>query len=194
MNADTAPVERPLRADARRNRERVLAAADEAFALEGPAVPLDEIARRAGVGAGTVHRHFPTKESLLEAVLVGRLETMLAEVRAALTAPDSGYLFFDFFRTMTTYARNKMDLADALGRHGIDVISATRTVSTSLKAALAELLRRAQEVGEVRSDITVDDLHALVVAAVAAVQAVAPEEAPRVGALVSDALRPRGGR
>lgn len=194
MNADTTPVDRPLRADARRNRERVLGAADEAFALEGSGVPLDEIARRAGVGAGTVHRHFPTKESLLEAVLVGRLEAMLGEVRDALALPEPGYAFFDFFRTMTEYARNKADLADALGRHGVDVIFATRAVATELKGALAELLGRAQEVGEVRTDITIDDLHALVVAAVAAVQAVAPEEAPRVGALVSDALRPRGVR
>ncbi|MFD6451097.1 helix-turn-helix domain-containing protein, partial [Nocardia sp. NPDC060220] len=60
---------RPLRADARRNRERVLAAAQEAFAAEGISVPLDDIARRAGVGAGTVYRHFPTKEALFTAAI-----------------------------------------------------------------------------------------------------------------------------
>ncbi|GAA1974767.1 helix-turn-helix domain-containing protein [Catenulispora subtropica] len=194
MNAETAPAERPLRADARRNRERVLAAADEAFALEGPGVPLDEIARRAGVGAGTVHRHFPTKEALLEAVLVGRLEAMLAEVREALATADPGSAFFGFFESMTDYAQNKMDLADALGRHGVDVMAATRKVSSVLKEALGELLRRAQKAGAVRTDVTVDDLHALVVATVAAVRASAPEEASRVAALLSDALRPRAAR
>ncbi|NUR29352.1 MAG: TetR/AcrR family transcriptional regulator [Catenulispora sp.] len=187
-------VGRPLRADARRNRERVLAAADEAFALEGPGVPLDEIARRAGVGAGTVHRHFPTKEALLEAVLVGRLEGMLVEVREALAAPDPGLAFFGFFRVMTDYAQHKMDLAEALGRQGVDVRAATLDVGAALKEALGELLRRAQDRGAVRTDVTVDDLHALVVATVAAVQASAPSEAVRVGALVADSLRPRGGR
>ncbi|NUP46554.1 MAG: TetR/AcrR family transcriptional regulator [Catenulispora sp.] len=189
MNAEAAPAERPQRADARRNRERVLTAADQAFAHEGPGVPLDEIARRAGVGAGTVHRHFPTKEALLQAVLVGRLEGMLVEVRAALAAPDPGESFFRFFQTMTDYARNKMDLAEALGRQGVDVRAATHDVSTALKEALGELLRRAQDAGAVRADVTIDDLHALVVGTVAAVRASAPQDAPRVGALLSDALR-----
>ena len=189
MNAETVPVERPLRADARRNREGVLAAADEAFALEGPGVPLDEIARRAGVGAGTVHRHFPTKEALLQAVLVGRLEAMLAEVREALAAPDPGRSFFQFFQAMTDYAQNKMDLAEALGRQGIDVRAAVHPVATMLKDDLGELLRRAQEAGAVRGDVTVEDLHALVVATGAAVRASAPQDASRVAALLSDALR-----
>jgi AcrR family transcriptional regulator len=192
VNAETAAAtraERPLRADARRNRERVLAAADEAFALEGPGVPLDEIARRAGVGAGTVHRHFPTKEALLAAVLVGRLEGMLAEVRQALAEPDPGPAFFAYFRTMTDYAQDKMDLADALSHHGFDVRAVTRDVGSALKEELGELLRRAQEAGAVRTDVTVDDLHALVVGAVAAARAVPPSDAPRVTAMVRDALR-----
>jgi AcrR family transcriptional regulator len=196
MNADSAATaetpaaERPLRADARRNRERVLAAADEAFALEGPGVPLDEIARRAGVGAGTVHRHFPTKEALLQAVLVGRLEEMLTEARAALEAPDPGKSFFDYFRIMTDSAQNKMDLADALGSQGVDVRAATHDVASGLRSTLGELLRRAQDAGAVRTDVTVDDLHALVVGTVAALRASAPEDAARVGGLLSDALRP----
>ena len=190
MNAETAAADRPLRADARRNRERVLAAADEAFALEGPGVPLDEIARRAGVGAGTVHRHFPTKEALLEAVLVGRLEGMLAEVRAALAATEPGESFFGFFRTMTDHAQNKTDLAEALGRQGIDVRAAIRDVAAALRHALGELLRRAQDAGAVRGDVTVEDLHALVVGTVAALRASAPRDAERVGALLTDALRP----
>lgn len=196
MNAEAAAaagVERPLRADARRNRERVLAAAEEAFALEGPGVPLDEIARRAGVGAGTVHRHFPTKEALLEAVLLGRVEGMLAEAGEALAEADPGPAFFAYFRTMVDYAQDKMDLADALSRQGIDVRAATREAGTALKEALGELLRRAQEAGAVRTDVTVEDLHALVVGAVTAAKAVPPEDAPRVTAIVCDGLRPRAG-
>ena len=72
-----AGILRPLRADARRNRAKVLEAAEEVFASEGLAVPIDEVARRAGVGVGTVYRHFPTKEALFEAIVVARLEALV---------------------------------------------------------------------------------------------------------------------
>jgi len=183
--------EKPLRADARRNRARVLDAAAVAFAAEGPAVPLDEIARRAGVGAGTVYRHFPTKEALLQAVLTDRLEALLAEAQTALAATDPGAAFFEYFDTMVTSAEDKMDLADALARQGIDVMAATRDVGSALKQALGELLRRAQEAGAVRTDVGIEDLHAVVVGAVAAARSVAAGDAGRVAALVGDALRPR---
>jgi AcrR family transcriptional regulator len=182
--------ERPLRADARRNRARVLEAAAEAFAAEGPTVPLDEIARRAGVGAGTVYRHFPTKEALLQAVLTDRMEILHGQALDALAAPQPGPAFFAYFETLATSAEGKMDLADALGREGIDVRAATHDVATLLKAALGELLRRAQDAGAVRTDVGVADLHALVCGAVAAARAVPPEDAPRAIGLVADALRP----
>jgi AcrR family transcriptional regulator len=183
--------ERPLRADARRNRARVLEAAAEAFAAEGPTVPLDEIARRAGVGAGTVYRHFPTKEALLQAVLTDRLEILRAKALEALAAPEPGPAFFTFFETMATSAENKMDLAEALARQGIDVLAATREVAASLKAALGELLRRAQDAGAVRTDVGIEDLHAMVVGAVAAARASASVDVSRVTGLVADGLRPR---
>ena len=186
-------VERPLRADARRNRQRVLEAAAEAFAAEGPAVPLDEIARRAGVGAGTVYRHFPTKEELLAAVLIARMETMLAEVRTALAEPDPGPAFYTFFVTMTVDAQDKMDIAEALISHGIDVRAATGEIAGQLKGALADLLRRAQQDGAVRADVSVQDLHALVIGAIAAARAAASGDVPRVAGLVADGLRPRPG-
>ncbi|MEY9926644.1 AcrR family transcriptional regulator [Catenulispora sp. GP43] len=185
--------ERPLRADARRNRARVLQAAAEAFAAEGPAVPLDEIARRAGVGAGTVYRHFPTKEELLAAVLIARMETMLAEVRDALAEPDPGPAFYTFFLTMTVDAQDKMDLAEALTSHGIDIRAATAGIAGELKGALAALLRRAQDAGAVRPDVNVEDLHALVIGAIAAARAAPSADVPRVAGLVADGLRPRLG-
>ena len=90
-----ATAARPLRADAVRNRAKVLAAASEAFAAEGLAVPLDEIARRAGVGAGTVYRHFPTKEALFEAVITDRLLALAADAEARLASnEDAGEAFF----------------------------------------------------------------------------------------------------
>ncbi|MGD0561235.1 MAG: helix-turn-helix domain-containing protein, partial [Streptosporangiaceae bacterium] len=86
-----------LRADARRNRARILEVAFEAFAAEGLSVPVQEIARRAGVGTGTVSRHFPTKESLFEAILLART-AHLADQAARLTRDaDAGTAFFEFF-------------------------------------------------------------------------------------------------
>ena len=73
---------RPLRADAARNREKVLRAAREAFAESGYGVPLDEIAARAGVGPGTVYRHFPAKEALFEAVVTARITDLVSDARA----------------------------------------------------------------------------------------------------------------
>ncbi len=74
--------DRPLRADARRNRDKVLRAARDAFAVGGIGVPLDEIAARAGVGPGTVYRHFPTKEALFQAVITVRIEDLIADAQA----------------------------------------------------------------------------------------------------------------
>ena len=88
------PGPRRLRADARRNRQRVLDAATAAFATEGVAVPVDEIARRAGVGAGTVYRHFPTKEALVEAIVLSRVEWLIGEARVLAGTDDPGTAFF----------------------------------------------------------------------------------------------------
>ncbi|MEY9844337.1 AcrR family transcriptional regulator [Streptacidiphilus sp. BW17] len=166
---------RPLRADARRNRAKVLAAANEVFAAEGLAVPLDEIARRAGVGAGTVYRHFPTKEALFEAVVSDRIESLTAVGREALASlPEAGdaaateQAFFRFLDVMVTDAGSKMDLADALTGAGVDLQQSTLAVAADLRAVLTDLLRRAQAADTVRTDIDLADLHALVIGAVAA--------------------------
>jgi AcrR family transcriptional regulator len=87
---------RPLRADARRNRDRLLHAAAAAFAAEGLSVPLDEIARRAGVGPGTLYRHFPTKEALFEAVLHDRLQRLADDARGLREVPDAGRALLGF--------------------------------------------------------------------------------------------------
>src|SRR5262249_36623199 len=86
---------RPLRADAERNRQPVLEVAQAVFASEGLAVPIDEIARRAGLGVGTLYRHFATKEALYEAILVNRMQALVEEARAAAGAEDPGEAFFE---------------------------------------------------------------------------------------------------
>src|ERR1700680_1105959 len=95
MNAPDAA--RPLRADAQRNRARLLDVAEVVFASKGIAASTEEIAREAGVGIGTVFRHFPTKEALLEAVFVRRLEQLAAHADALADAYDPGAAFFTFF-------------------------------------------------------------------------------------------------
>jgi len=184
---------RPLRADARRNRARVLEAAREAFAAEGLAVPLDEIARRAGVGAGTVYRHFPTKEALFEAVIVDRLDLLADQAEAALAAPQAqaGPAFFEFLDVILVDAGSKKDLVDALAGAGVDLRAVTLNSATRLNEALGELLARAQAAGAVRSGIDTADLHAVLFGALTAEQRRADAEHPgRVARLVCDGLRP----
>src|SRR4029079_11647392 len=95
-----AQPDRPLRADAARNRARVLQVAYDTFASDGLAVPIDEIARRAGVGGGTVYRHFPTKEALFVAVVDDRLRWIIGSARDLLVAEGPGEALFAFLRQM----------------------------------------------------------------------------------------------
>jgi AcrR family transcriptional regulator len=150
----------PLRADARRNRAKVLAAARSAFADEGLSVPLDEIARRAGVGAGTVHRHFPTKEALFEAVVLSRVREHIDQARALASDDDPETAFFRFLRRMIEDGDAKRDLVDALAGAGVDT-SAVAAATEPLRRAIGELLARAQRAGAVRDGITATDLMAL---------------------------------
>jgi AcrR family transcriptional regulator len=183
--------ERPLRADARRNRERILRAARQAFAAEGIGVPLDEIARRAGVGPGTVHRHFPTKEALFESVVVEHLEQLTRDARAAARAEEAGSAFFGFLARMNSEAGAKQDLADAIASAGADLGSAAQQVAADLREIFAALLARAQRAGAVRADVDAADVQAIVLAAVTAQRQRADTARPdRLAALVFDCLRP----
>lgn len=161
MSADPATATTGLRADARRNRARVLQAAQEAFAAEGLSVPLDEIARRAGVGAGTVYRHFPTKEALFEAIVLGRVRTMVDRVREQADAADPGAAFFAVLTDVVEQGTMKKDLTDALAGAGIDVSTALGDAREEMRVALGELLARAQAAGAVRPDIDATDLTTL---------------------------------
>ncbi|WP_405490988.1 TetR/AcrR family transcriptional regulator [Nocardia sp. NBC_00511] len=182
--------DRPLRADARRNRERVLAAAQEAFAAEGISVPLDEIARRAGVGAGTVYRHFPTKEALFEAAILDQVARVAARAEELATAEDPGPAFFEYLEMLVLQGGVKRDLADALRSQGTDY---TRTVSQSLRIALGELLSRAQQAGAVRPGISIDDLLTIIKGFFSAVHEAGddPGLRERTFAVISDGLRAR---
>ena len=184
---DSAPVKpRPLRADARRNRERILAAATAAFAADGLSVPLDEIARRAGVGPGTLYRHFPAKETLWEAVLHDRLQRLADEAEALhrATSPgarcpgaadpgapgpgpassgssDPGEALLGFIDRLVAEAAPKRDLADALASAGTDVSATLAGTAARLREALGALLAAAQRGGSIRGDIGLAELMAI---------------------------------
>jgi AcrR family transcriptional regulator len=140
-----------MRADAARNREKVLAAARELFASKGIDVPLDEIAAHAGVGPGTVYRHFPTKQALFQAVTDARVAAMIESAGAP--AEDPGAALVAFLRRMADEAAAKRDLSDA--------IAVPSELRDRLHAALGGLLQRAQSAGAVRADVTTKDLVAL---------------------------------
>lgn len=181
---------RPLRADAARNRVRVLQTAYETFAAEGLSVPVDEIARRAGVGAGTVYRHFPTKEDLFAAVVEDRLRHIVAVGRALLDDPGPGEALFAFLRRMVLeFGATDQGLVDALGGLGIDVESAAPEAEKAFYALLGELLGAAQGAGTVRPDVEVPEVKALLVGC-QAMQGYDTARAARVTDVVIDGLRP----
>lgn len=182
---------KPLRADAQRNRARVLAAAEAAFFEEGVSVPLDEIARRAGVGPGTVYRHFPNKEVLFEAVYVGRVERLTERARELADSDDPGGVFFGFVAHMVNEGSDKRVLVDAMIGAGIDVSSVARSVTDGLRVSIGELLTRAQAVGVVRSDVGVWDIMRLVagMAMTAHLSGTDARGSDRALAVVCDGLR-----
>lgn len=151
-----------MRADARRNREKVLKAAIDAFATEGMSVPVHEIARRAGVGTGTVSRHFPTKESLYDAIIEHRVERLVTRARALAAAEPPGGAFLSFVAHMVEEGTVDHGLADSLAGVGHDVAAAAERTGYDVGGALGELLAAAQAAGAVRPDVDVHDVKALI--------------------------------
>lgn len=153
---------RSLRADARRNRRRLLEAATEAFATDGLSVPLDEIARRAGVGPGTLYRHFPSKELLFEAVLLERFQRLVEEAKALRGSDEPGDALLSFIDRLAAEAAPKRDLIDALASGGTDLSATLAAEAAKLRREIGRLLNRAQASGVIRAGITADDLMALI--------------------------------
>jgi AcrR family transcriptional regulator len=152
---------RPMRADAARNRERVLEVAYEAFAAEGLSVPIDEIARRSGVGPGTVYRHFPAKDDLVRAVITDPLQHIVDEGHALRQSGDSGQALFAFMRSLVLKggATDKV-LTHALA--GSDVLSTIGVAEKGFLAIVDELVDAARVAGTVRTDVRAADVNALI--------------------------------
>ena len=181
------PVSRvPQRADAVANRAKVVAAARAAFAEGGLEASLDGIARRAGVGAGTVHRHFATKADLVDAVLAAMVTDLVAVAESYDESDDPGDSLRAFLVHLVTAGAAAHELAARLRTGGGDVDAAVREPTVELGRATAALLSRARDAGAVGEDIGEGDLAAIVAAAHAAY--VHPEGGERAVALVLRAL------
>jgi AcrR family transcriptional regulator len=159
--AEPADVRR-LRSDAVANRQRILDAAEAVFSTEGVSVPIDRVAERAGVGVGTVYRHFPTKEDLFEAIVMTRLQDLLEIGRMEASAPVPGAALFSYLQQFARQASTKHDLLDAMGAAGIDFKARCAEKLSELKECVGLLLARAQQASAVRHDMSVDELLGLV--------------------------------
>lgn len=146
------------RADARRNRARILDAAEEVFAAKGQSASTEEIARLAGVAIGTVFRHFPTKQDLLTAIIKQLLTRLTDDINALIDQDDPTALFL-FFTHMVEQAAAKKTIVDLLADTGIDV-PVTESVHT-LHQMIGTLLTCGQRAGVVRADIHLAEVMAL---------------------------------
>jgi len=151
---------RRLRADAVRNRAKVLAAAGAAFAEHGPEAQMEDVARRAGVGVGTVYRHFPTKDALFEALLLDRIDVAVAAARDALEADDPWAGFASVMRGAAEMQEEDRGFADLLGA-GVAETDAVHARMETLRALMSRVIARAQAAGELRADVGTDDVPAL---------------------------------
>jgi AcrR family transcriptional regulator len=190
MNATGTPAG-PKRADARRNYELLIAAAAEAFAERGADdVSLEEIARRAGVGIGTLYRHFPARQALLEAVYKDQVDGLEVLAGKLIVHESPGEALAEWMRAFAAFGRTKRSLSAALmatlGKDS-ELLSACSMV---LRSCTETLLARAKDAGVVRPDVQAADLlrltHALIMAAEA--PGGDPGQADRMFALVMDGL------
>jgi AcrR family transcriptional regulator len=183
---------RPLRADAQRNRDRLLDAAVRAFSKDGPDVTLDTIAKDAGVGIGTLYRHFPTREALVEAAYrneLARLCDAAADLLQTMPADEATRTWMDRFVDYMTTKRGMADALRAVIASGGDPYAQSRD---RLTAAMTLLLQAGAAAGTVRSDIEPGDvLVSLSGVSLAAVEPAHRDQARRVLDLLMDGLRYR---
>jgi AcrR family transcriptional regulator len=190
--AEYAGPARPLRRDAERNRQRILKAASEVFTERGLDVSLDEVARHAGVGVGTVYRRFRTKEDLVEALFVDRIEAVAALAERATLAPDPWSGLAGFIEEAATMLARDLGLRQMMmfATYGGDKCWYARQ---RIQPLVTRLVERAQAAGQLRSDLRPTDIPFILFVLTEAAQfarQVSPEIWRRYLTLVLDGLRP----
>ena len=188
---DIAPtlLTRPKRADARRNYEKVLAAAREAFAEGGESTALEEIARRAGVGIGTLYRHFPSRQALLEALYVDEVEEVCRSA-ARLDDADPWEALNGWFERFIGYIATKQALAAELLKYVDRDAQLFKTSRAALFNAGEPLLTRAQEAGVVRPDVDIAEVIQMVIG-IGKIPASDPRQTQHILRVALDGLRYR---
>ena len=184
----TARPAEQLRADARQNHARLLAAASEAFAEHGADAPLEDIARRAGVGIGTLYRHFPTRLDLQAAAFRNQVSVLCGQAEDLLGEGPRGQAFFSWIKALAAYMTTKRGLSkalmEALGKDS-EVMS---TCWTAMRDITERTLAEVQEAGQIRSDVGPMDVMRLVHGVVSATEH-APDQTQRLLSIMLDGLR-----
>src|SRR5690348_144516 len=158
MTSPNVP-DRPMRADARRNRERIVQAARELFAECGPEAQMDDLATRAGVGVGTVYRHFPTKEAVMGELLRQRFADFAETARAALDEEgDSFEIFAGVLRSNAEAMADDAATQRALANGGLDPQTCARDEFEELMRDVRALIARAHAEGTLRPDFDAEDI------------------------------------
>jgi AcrR family transcriptional regulator len=182
---------KPMRADARRSYERLLAAAAEVFAEQGTSAALDDIAKRAGIGNATLYRHFPARQDLVQALLADRYDELGAGAERLLGHPDPR-------AALACWLRSVIERFTAYRGLAVSVMDVIRDPETELsaschgmRAAAAKLLARAQDAGLIRPDLTVTELLCLTNGIAVATEG-QPGNVPRLMSLLIEGLQHGG--
>jgi AcrR family transcriptional regulator len=187
-----APAPRPLRRDAERNRQRILRAASEVFTSRGLQASLDDVARQAGVGVGTVYRRFPDKESLVEALFEERIQAMVVLAEKALAEPDSWTGLVSFLENACTLLATDRGLREIImfATYGRDQVERGKA---RMQPLVTQLVERAQRDGALRQDLQPTDMifiEFMLTSAASYAEPVEPGIWRRYLVLITDALRP----
>jgi AcrR family transcriptional regulator len=151
-------MERPMRADARRNYDRLLEEAGKAFAEHGVEASLEDVARHAGVGIGTLYRHFPTREALIESLLRDRFDSQAERARELLTSPEPLVALHTWLAGLADTSGTWEGLAEVLAVALSDETSRLYASCHAMREAASQLVERAKQAGELRPDVTTHEL------------------------------------
>lgn len=192
MQPAADPPARPLRRDAERNRQRILRAASEVFTGRGLQASLDDVARQAGVGVGTVYRRFPDKESLVDALFEQKMQAMVAMAERAMEAPDSWTGLVTLLEQAAAMLAGDRGLREILmyATYGQDRVNRARG---RMQPAVTRVVERAQRDGKLRADFCPTDvplIEFMLAAAAEYAGEVRPEIWRRYLALIADGMRP----
>ena len=180
--------ERPMRADARRNRERLVAAAREVFGEQGVSASMEAIARRAGVGVGTLYRHFPNRLDIVEAVYEDDVQELTDAAQRAVSTLEPGPAVNAFFDAFLQYAQTKKTLLTEL-HHSFEKDPAMRSRNRErIDAAFDLVIERAKDAGAVRGDVNGSDITQLV-GPICTNESLSPDQTKRLMGMILDGLR-----